>query len=89
MDIIHYTAVRVRVTGSGNLLGTLYSLGEVHSKSLADIAMSDPSYKLPNVLTNFNQQRAKLRLETTEIDEIFRIDKIIIYVRPVASSYPQ
>lgn len=89
MDIIHYAAVRIRVTGTGILRTKLISLGDVFEKVLANITMVDPAYKLPNVLTNFKQQRARLRVETTAIDEIFLIDKIIIYVRPVATGYPQ
>jgi len=89
MDIIHYGAVRIRVTGSGDLKLKLISLGDVHEKVITPIEMEDPTYKLPNQLTNFKQQRARLRLETTEIDEVFLIDKIIIYVKPVATGYPQ
>lgn len=88
-DIVHFGAVRIRVTGTGDLKMKLISLGDVHEKVLADSVMSDPAYKLINVWTNFNQQRARLRVETTEIDEVFSINKIILYVKPVATGYPQ
>jgi hypothetical protein len=87
--INHYGAVRLRVAGSANLNLTLFSLDEVVSSSLASIALQSVNNIEPNRLSNFTQQRAKLEIRTTEINEIFQLSKAIVFVRPVAKSYPE
>lgn len=88
-NINHFNAIRVWVTGSGNLKPKLYSLSDVKTKDLSPIVMEAAAYKQPTVLTNFSQQRAALELKTTEINETFAISRIIIFAKPVATSYPQ
>lgn len=87
--INHYGAVRLRVTGSGNLQMTLYSLNEVKQNDLAPIVLSSATNIEPNRLSNFTQQKAKLEIKITEIDENFNISKIIVFVKPVAKSFPE
>lgn len=87
--INHFGAVRLRVKGSASLKLTLYSLDETKSSALAPITLSSTTNIEPNRLSNFTQQRAKLRIETTEIDETFQISKIVVFVKPVAKSYPE
>jgi hypothetical protein len=86
--VIHYGAVRLRVNGSGNLQMRLISLDEVKERVLVPIAMSTLTNKEPNRLTNFTQQRAQLEIKTTEMDEVFNISKIVIFIKPVATSFP-
>lgn len=50
--------------------------------------MSATSAREPTILANFNQQRAYLHFETTEIDEQINISKIVVFVRPVFTGYP-
>lgn len=88
-ELIHFGAIRLRVTGSGNLQSTLESLDEVSSASLSDVAMQSTTDREPLVLANFISQRGFLKLETTEINETFFISKLVIFVRPVATGYPQ
>ena len=89
MDIIHFGAVRLRVTGTGNLQLRLLSLNEVAQRILTPVVMNATTDKYPNVLTNFSKQRAQLEIKTTEIDEVFNIGEVIIYVKPIFASYPQ
>lgn len=89
MDIIHFGSVRLRVVGSGNLDLTLISLSETETQDLTPVVMSSATNRLPNVLSNFMQQRAQLEIYTDEIDEVFQIDKVIIYIKPTFTSYPQ
>lgn len=84
----HYGLIRLRVTGTGELKPTLLSLDEVVVKPLISISLQSKNNIEPTRLVNFTQQRAKLELRTTEIDEFFQISKIIVFVRPVAKSYP-
>lgn len=85
----HYGAIRYRIIGSGNLQTTLYSLQDVESQPLANISMSNPNDRMPTILANFNKEQAFLKGETNEINEYFRINRIIIYTKPIWSGYPQ
>ncbi len=87
--INHYGAVRLRVKGSANLKLKLFSLDEVKQSTLLPLTLSSTTNVEPNRLSNFTQQRAKLEIRTTEINEIFQISKVIVFVRPVAKSYPE
>jgi hypothetical protein len=87
--INHYGAVRLRVNGSANLQMTLFSLDEVQSFALLPLVLNAQTNIEPNRLSNFTQQRAKLMIKTTNIYETFQISKIIIFVKPVAMSYPE
>jgi hypothetical protein len=86
--INHYGAVRTHITGVGNLRLTLFSLDEVKVSPLLPIILRARNNIEPTRLANFTQQKAKLELRTTEIDEVFNSNKIIVFVRPVAKSYP-
>ena len=87
--INHYGAVRLRVNGSASLKLKLYSKDEVKSSTLLPLTLSSLTNVEPNRLSNFTQQRAKLEIRTTEVDETFQICKIIVFVKPVAKSYPE
>jgi len=81
--INHFGGIRMRVIGTGDLLMTLLSQDEVRSQSLVAFTMATTSRISPFRLASFMEQRAQLRVETTAIDEIFRINRIIIYAKPV------
>jgi hypothetical protein len=84
----HYGAVRLRVAGSGNLKLRLLSLDEVRETILVPIVMADPNNIEPTRLSNFTQQRSQLEIKTTAINEIFHCSKVVIFIKPVATSYP-
>ena len=89
-ELIHFGAVRMRLTGSGNLLTDLHSLDEAsHTSTLPTIPMVAATNREPTILANYIDQYGQFQIETTEIDEWFEISKIIIYIRPVATGYPQ
>lgn len=88
-EILHFGAVRYRVNGDGNLLSYLSDLDNVNTSQLTNIAMVMSTSRESVLLANFNSQRACLIIQTTAIDEAFTISKIIIFVKPVASGYPQ
>ena len=85
----HYGAIRLRVTGSASLRPTLYSLDEVRQSILAPIVLLTAAAVEPNRLANFTQQRVKLELRTININETFEISRIIIFIKPVAKSFPE
>lgn len=86
-EVLHFGAIRMRCTGSGSLRSTLYSLDEIRSNSLQNITLASTNRIEPTILANFEEQRALLKIETTGIDEIFIISKLIIYVIPVLAEY--
>lgn len=88
-DVLHVAAFRIRVNGSGVLRGTFKGLDSVASETSPTLTMSATPGVQPTVLSNFIGQRIFLRLETTAIDEKFNINRVIIFVKPIWSSYPQ
>jgi hypothetical protein len=87
-NISHFHAVRVRVTGVGNLQMTLYSLDKARSQVLVPLVMAASSDVIPTRLANFTTQRASLELKTTEIDEVMRVNRIVVFSREIFTSYP-
>lgn len=88
-ELIHFGSVRMRVTGTGNLNAILWALDDWDLYTLPVLPMAVATNREPVLLSNFIQQRARLELNTDAIDENFLISKIVIFVRPVASGYPQ
>lgn len=88
-SLLHFNAARLRVTGSGNLRLSFRSLDDVNVQTLAPLAMQATTNREPTVLANYIDQLGSLRFETTAINETFSICKIVIFVKPYGSSYPQ
>lgn len=96
-DILHFGAVRFRITGNGNLGLVLVNLGSqfpVNYSSadtyiLKPLIMNGTTGIEPTVLCNFNTQRASLIIGTDKINETFKINRILVYTKPIYKSYPQ
>lgn len=88
-ELLHFNAIRIRVTGSGNLQLFFRSLDDVNNVQLTSIPMEIVTNKEPTVLANFIDQRAQIELRTTEIGEVFSVSKIIVFLKPVSTGYPQ
>jgi len=86
--IVHFTAIKLRVIGTGNLLMTLYSLDKVISEVLVPIPMTLLSDRQPTRLANFQTQKASLELKTTVLNEIFKINRIIVFAKEVFADFP-
>ena len=84
----HFTATRIRVVGAGSLDMTLFSPDEVNSLSLGSFTLAATNRVAPIRLTNFIEQRAKLQLKTDAINETFRVNRIVIYAKPVFAEEP-
>lgn len=87
--LLHFNAVRFRVVGSGNLDLELRSLDDVETQTLVPLAMATATNREPVQLANFKQQRAQLRFSVNAIDEYFTISKIVVFIRPFQTGYPQ
>lgn len=87
-NIYHYGGTRIRITGSGNVILTLKGLDNIVTSVLATLALGGSAGKEKVVLANMMNQRARLVLQTTAIDETVSVNQIILYVKPIYMSYP-
>lgn len=87
--LIHFGPVRLRVNGGGNLKLTLRSLDSIRNSDLPDIVMAGATNREPVSLANFTEQRAQLEIRTETSGDSFIISRIIIFVKPTATGYPQ
>lgn len=87
-NIYHVAAVRVRVVGAGILNMTLFSLDRVKTQALPTITMAATTQFEPRVLVNYESQRFYLQVGTTNINEIFDINRIIVFAKEYRQDYP-
>lgn len=87
-NIYHFGGVRVRVTGSGLLRATYIGLDGILTNVLAPITMGTTPGQMPFALANLMNERARLQLQTTAINETLKVNKIICFTKPIYSSYP-
>jgi len=87
-NISHFTGVRMRLVGAGDLQMFFHSLDEVESQTLVPFTMAATTNRESFRLANFNQQRAMLEVKTTEINEYFKINRIIIFAKELWTDYP-
>ena len=85
----HVVGTRLRVTGAGNLQLRLSDYDNGQIQSLVPLPMLAATRFEPTRLANFQSQRVRLEGGTTEINEVFRISRIVIYAKTVAMEYPQ
>jgi len=86
--VSHFAGVRMRINGTGNLTMRLLSFQEVREQVLTPFGMSLTTRVEPLRLANFNEQRAMLEGKTTEIDEYFKINRIVLLAKPIWADYP-
>lgn len=86
-NVMHYGGVRLRVNGTGYLVPTWSSLDNEKSQQLTPFAMKATTGIEPFKLSNFITQRAFLRLETIAINETFRINRVVVFVKPIYGQY--
>jgi hypothetical protein len=84
----HFSSIRIRVVGSGNLRLSVYSLDELNSKALVPLVMASTARYSPTRLVNFVEQRASFELKTINKGEKFRINRIVIFTKELYKSYP-
>src|SRR5258708_13260951 len=86
--INHFGAIRIRVNGAGNLVPTFLSLDYVRSQELVPLIMAATTEFEPVRLANFKSQRAFLKFETRNLDDVFRVNRVIVYAKPLWSQMP-
>ena len=85
----HFNAVRVRALGSGSLDLSLQTLDDLTIVNIEPITLSNAPGRYFNQLVNLTTQKARVHISTNEIDEVFTIRQIIVYVKPIATGFPQ
>ena len=86
--ISHFAAIRMRLNGTGNLQLKIYSMDDVRTQTLVPLVMKELTNIQPTRLCNFVEQRAAFEGKTTEIDEFFKINRIIIFSNELWTSHP-
>lgn len=87
-NIYHVSAVRIRVVGSGILTMTLYSLDRIKVQALPTVTMAATTQYEPRVLVNYESQRFYLQVKTTNLDEVFNINRIVVFAKEYRQDYP-
>lgn len=86
--LTHFGGVTLKVVGDGNLDLEILSEDETRSYEMLPLVMEEETDKQPTRLSNFMAQRAQIKISTDFIDEIFNISRIVIWTKPVYTSYP-
>lgn len=92
-NINHFNGVRLRILGTGEVQLKFESLpdnsGNVITRNLVPLDMSALNQtREPFKKVNFMQQRSRLVIKTTQIDEVIKINRLLIFARPVYTNYP-
>jgi hypothetical protein len=87
-NISHLAAIRIRLTGEGQLNMRVFSLDDERVKALVPFQMALTTRIIPTRLVNFVETRAAFQLTTTKMNERFRINRIIIFIKEIYSSHP-
>ncbi len=87
-NIQHFSTLRIRVLGQGNLKMRAYSLDDVKTKDLVPFTLKLLNRIEPNRIVNVVEQRVSFELWTEEVDEWFRINRIIVYAKEIFTSHP-
>jgi hypothetical protein len=86
--IHHFSNIRLRVTGHANLKMKVSSLDYMKNKLLLPLPLYEVNRIQPDRLVNFVDQRVSFEFSTTELNEWFRINRIVVYMKEIYTSFP-
>lgn len=87
-QICHVGGIRMRVVGSGNLDLQLLSFDSIRSSTMIPLVLSAATNREPTRLANFMEQRIALKVSMDTINEWFKINRIIVLIKPIFTEYP-
>jgi len=87
-NIHHFSTVRIRVTGVGNLLLVINAFDFQREKALVPISMSPSTRIIPHRIVNFVEQRASIGIRTNDMDDYVRINRIVVFMKEIYTSTP-
>ena len=92
-NINHYNGIRLRVLGTGELNIRFLSMPDFNDVQTERVlvpldldAMNQTREPLKKV--NFMQQRSQVELKTTEFGAFVRINRLVVFAKPVFTNYP-
>ncbi len=88
-NILHTASTKLSVKGSGELELSLLDLDSITEQVLSPLTMASATENEPVTYANFQSQRTKLKGLTDTINEIFNIDRIIIFVKKLWTDFPK
>ena len=88
-ELLHFNATRIRVVGEGNLKQAFYGFDDINSEELNESTLTSTAGPELSTLANFRDQHGQLEVSVDTIDEWFTISKLTIFVKQLASGYPQ
>lgn len=87
-NVQHFSTVRIRATGQGELRILVRSLDDVRRKFLVPLKLEAASRIIPNRIVNFVEQKACFEFSTTQLNEYVRVNRIIVYMKDIYTSTP-
>jgi len=87
-NVQHFSTLRLRAVGSGNLLMVVHSMDYVLHKELVPFVLHVKERIQPNRIVNFTGQRVSFELQLTELNEYVKINRIVVYMKEIYTSYP-
>lgn len=87
-DVQHFSHIRVRATGQGQIFLSIAEQDYINPKTLVPIILSNVNRRTPDRLVNFVAQRASFTFYTPEINTYLRINRIIVYMKTIYASRP-
>lgn len=88
-NILHFGGTRIRVNGSGELKLKWIGLDDVATETLKPLIMSEATGRSLTRLSNFKGQRARLKISVDGLGQHFAINRVVLYVKELYTSYPQ
>lgn len=89
-DVIsHCNLIRTRVNGSGELITTLYDLGNTNSRLLTDATLAEGRGISLSQIANFRAERISVEIRVNQMDDWFKVSNLYAYVKQTAASFPQ
>jgi hypothetical protein len=94
-NFLHHSHLRMRVVGTGNLDVRLIGLYETTivadnppTQSMVPYPMLAATPNFAQFHANFDEQYTQIEISTDQIDEWFKITKIVTYVKETAVALP-
>lgn len=84
----HFSHIRVRAIGQGQIFLSVASQDGVKQKVLVPLVLKNANRQTPDRLVNFVEQRASFTFYTPELNTYFRINRIIVYMKEIYTSHP-
>lgn len=86
--VLHFVSALFRVHGSASLNLTMYSLDNARFYTAKPLAVINSPGVEPTRIINFRTQKGALEMRITKRNEYAKIDKVVIFAKPVAQQLP-